>query len=91
MAKSVVHPIFEQDVAHVDDLDHISYALGCIDEASGQRGTFAYDEYLFSKGIGMWSISPVFQDVEGFYAWAKSRGFLYHRCGCMLMMSRNFE
>jgi hypothetical protein len=58
---------------------------------SGESGTFAYDELLWFKGIGHFAISPVFQSVESFYVWAKEQGFVYHKKGYMLTMTREFE
>lgn len=74
----------------LEDFLEVTYCVGCRDERSGDVGTFAYDELLWNKGLGHFAISPVFQSVDSFYAWSKSQGFVYHKCGYMLTMSREF-
>lgn len=81
----------EISLSDLADLDRISYCINCVEASSNYRGTFAYDEQLLEWGFGHWAISPIFSKVEGFYAWAKEEGFLYHRLGEMLVMSREFE
>lgn len=91
MTTYVVHPIFEKELPLVEDLDTISYAINCVDESSGKRGTFVYDQGLYDKGMGMWAISPLFQDIGNFYQWTKVKGFVHHRQGEMLVISRHPE
>lgn len=90
MTKHVI-PIFEKDVPCVEDMNTITYCVNCVDEATGKRGTFVYDEALYNYNMGHWAISPVFQDIIKFYEWAREKGFAYHREGELLTMGRHFE
>ncbi len=81
----------EISLKELEELGKINYCVNCVEAATGVRGTFAYDEQLYEWGFGHWSISPIFNRVESFYAWAKDEGFLYHRLGELFVMTREFE
>lgn len=54
----------------------LRYCIQCKDVVSGEIGTFAYDDSKTPDGnIGFVAISPVFNDLVKFYAWAHSNGW----------------
>lgn len=77
-------------ISELHHLDEIDYCINCTDLSSQSCGTFAYDKELFYMGFGLWAISPVFDSVDEFYAWAKCKGFRYHCLKANFVMRRQF-
>lgn len=71
-------------------LQELHYCVECTDEGSKVIGTFAYDTEPYKRGLGHWAVGPVFSDLEEFYTWAKTKGFLYHTYGRGYVMVREF-
>lgn len=74
-----------------DELDEIEYCVNCWETGSQQMGTFAYDSRMYASGMRMWAISPIFQDVDSLYTWAKGLGFKYHSLKACCVLKREFE
>lgn len=64
--------------ANFDRMEKISYCINHRDERTNAVGHFAFDEDLFHMGLGFWSISDVYASPDGFYEWARNKGFRYH-------------
>jgi hypothetical protein len=76
-------PLFE-------GMDDLEYCIGCQDMGSGEIGTFAYSATLCAEGAGLWAISPVFDNVDDFYSWAKQLGFRYHSMKGSFVLTKIF-
>jgi hypothetical protein len=64
------------------------YVCQCTDKHTGKIGCFSYDITSHIAGKGFTANSPIFQNLQEFYYWAKLQGWKSPPYGLSMTMTK---